>query len=87
MSNLEKLELQENKSTNNDNEEINFLKNLKKDINDKLIKEQEIKDRQFKLKNNLVDIEKDIKFIDEFFSINQQRTKNYKGLTDKTKIS
>jgi len=85
MSNLEKLELQENKHINNDNEEINFLKHLKKDIDDKLIKEQEIKDRQFKLKNNLVDIEKDIKFIDEFFSINRQRTKNYKGLTDKTK--
>ena len=85
MSNLEKLELQENKPINNDNEEINFLKHLKKDIDEKLIKEQEIKDRQFKLKNNLVDIEKDIKFIDEFFSINRQRTKNYKGLTDKTK--
>ena len=85
MSNLEKLELQEDKPINNDNEEINFLKHLKKDIDEKLIKEQEIKDRQFKLKNNLVDIEKDIKFIDEFFSINRQRTKNYKGLNDKTK--
>ena len=85
MSNLEKLEQQENKPINNDNEDINFLKHLKKNIDEKLIKEQEIKDRQFKLKNNLADIEKDIRFIDEFFSINRQRPKNYKGLTEKTK--
>ena len=50
-----------------------------------MIKDQEIKNKQYKLKNNLADIEKDIKFIDEFFSMNRQRTKNYKGLTDKTK--
>ena len=85
ISNLEKLELQENKKNNNENEDINFLKHLKKNIDERLIKEQEIKDRQFKLKNNLADIEKDIKFIDEFFSINRQRTKNYKGLSDRTK--
>ena len=84
ISNLEKLELQENKLIDN-NDDINFLKHLKKGIDEQLIKEQEIKDRQFKLKNNLADIEKDIKFIDEFFSINRQRTKNYKGLTEKTK--
>ena len=64
---------------------ILILKHLKKDIDDKLIKEQEIKNKQYKLKNNLADIEKDIKFIDEFFSMNRQRTKNYKGLTEKTK--
>ena len=84
MSNLEKLELQNNK-LNEDNIDINLLKHLKKDIDDKLIKEQEIKNKQYKLKNNLADIEKDIKFIDEFFSMNRQRTKNYKGLTEKTK--
>ena len=85
ISNLEKLELQANKFNINENEDINFLKHLKKNIDERLIKEQEIKDRQFKLKNNLADIEKDIKFIDEFFSINRQRSKNYKGLTDRTK--
>ena len=84
ISNLDKLELQENKSIN-DNEDINFLKHIKKDIDEKLIQEQEIKNRQCKLKNNLVDIEKDIKFIDEFFSIGRKRSKNYKGLTEKTK--
>ena len=84
MSNLEKLELQNNKLSS-DNIDINLLKHLKKDIDDKLIKEQEIKNKQYKLKNNLADIEKDIKFIDEFFSMNRQRTKNYKGLTEKTK--
>ena len=84
MSNLEKLEQQNNKLIN-DNEDINILKHLKRDIDEKLIKDQEIKNKQFKLKNNLADIEKDIRFIDEFFSMNRQRTKNYKGLTDKTK--
>ena len=84
ISNLDKLELQENKSIN-DNKDINFLKHIKKDIDEKLIQEQEIKNRQYKLKNNLVDIEKDIKFIDEFFSIGRKRSKNYKGLTEKTK--
>ena len=84
MSNLEKLELQNNKLIS-DNIDINLLKHLKKDIDDKLIKEQEIKNKQYKLKNNLADIEKDIKFIDEFFSMNRQRTKNYKGLSEKTK--
>ena len=84
MSNLEKLEIEQNKVIN-DNENINLLKHLKKDIDEKLIKDQEIKNKQYKLKNNLADIEKDIKFIDEFFSMNRQRTKNYKGLTDKTK--
>ena len=84
MSNLEKLELQQNKLIN-DKEDISLLKHLRRDIDEKLIKEQEIKNKQFKLKNNLADIEKDIRFIDEFFSMNRQRTKNYKGLTDKTK--
>ena len=84
MSNLDKLELQENKSII-DNEDINLLKHLKKDIDEKLIKEQEIKNKQYKLKNNLADIEKDIKFIDEFFSLGKKRSKNYKGLTEKTK--
>ena len=75
----------QNNKLNEDNIDINLLKHLKKDIDDKLIKEQEIKNKQYKLKNNLADIEKDIKFIDEFFSMNRQRTKNYKGLTEKTK--
>ena len=86
ISNLEKLELLNNK-LNSDNIDINLLKHLKKDIDDKLIKEQEIKNKQYKLKNNLADIEKDIKFIDEFFSMNRQRTKNYKGPQKKRKIS
>jgi len=46
MSNLEKLELLNNK-LNSDNIDINLLKHLKKDIDDKLIKEQEIKNKQY----------------------------------------
>ena len=67
--------MQANKFNINENEDINFLKHLKKNIDERLIKEQEIKDRQFKLKNNLADIEKDIKFIDEFFSMGRKRAK------------
>ena len=37
-----------------------MVNNLKKDIDEKLIKDQEIKNKQYKLKNNLADIEKDI---------------------------
>ena len=84
ISNLEKLELKENKTVN-DNNDITFLKHIKKDKDDKLIKEQEIKNKQFKLKNNLADIEKDIKFIDEFFSMGRKKVKNYQNISEKSK--
>ena len=84
ISNLEKLELKENKTVD-DNDDITFLKHIKKDIDDKLLKEQEIKNKQFKLKNNLADIEKDIKFIDEFFSMGRKRAKNYQNISEKSK--
>ena len=84
ISNLEKLELNENKALD-DNSDITFLKHIKKDIDDKLLKEQEIKNKQFKLKNNLADIEKDIKFIDEFFSMGRKKVKNYQNLSEKSK--
>ena len=85
ISNLEKLELKLNNDMIEDNNDINILKHLKKDTDNKLIKEQEIKDKQFKLKNNLADIEKDIKFIDEFFSIGRKRIKNYQNISEKSK--
>jgi hypothetical protein len=84
ISNLEKLELKENKTVD-DNDDITFLKHIKKDIDEKLLKEQEIKNKQFKLKNNLADIEKDIKFIDEFFSMGRKRVKNYQNISEKSK--
>ena len=84
ISNLEKLELKENKAVD-DNDDITFLKHIKKDIDEKLLKEQEIKNKQFKLKNNLADIEKDIKFIDEFFSMGRKRVKNYQNISEKSK--
>ncbi len=84
ISNLEKLELKEN-NTIDDNNDITFLKHIKKDIDDKLIKDQEIRNKQFKLKSNLADIEKDIKFIDEFFSMGRKRVKNYQNISEKSK--
>ena len=84
ISNLEKLELNENNKID-DNNDITFLKHIKKDIDDKLLKEQEIKNKQFKLKNNLADIEKDIKFIDEFFSMGRKKVKNYQNISEKSK--
>ena len=84
ISNLEKLELKENKTVD-DNNDITFLKHIKKDIDDKLLKDQEIKNKQFKLKSNLADIEKDIKFIDEFFSMGRKRVKNYQNISEKSK--
>ena len=84
LSNLEQLEINENK-TIDDNNDITFLKHIKKDIDNKLLKEQEIKDKQFKLKNNLADIEKDIKFIDEFFSMGRKKVKNYQNISEKSK--
>ena len=84
ISNLEKLELKENKTVD-DNSDITLLKHIKKDIDDKLLKDQEIRNKQFKLKNNLADIEKDIKFIDEFFSMGRKRVKNYQNISEKSK--
>ena len=84
ISNLEKLELKENKIVD-DNNDITLLKHIKKDIDDKLLKDQEIKNKQFKLKNNLADIEKDIEFIDEFFSMGRKRVKNYQNISEKSK--
>ena len=49
ISNLEKLELKENKTVDYNND-ITFFKHIKKDIDDKLLKDQEIRNKQFKLK-------------------------------------
>ena len=84
ISNLEKLELKE-KNTIDDNNDITLLKHIKKDIDDKLLKEQDIKNKQLKLKNNLADIEKDIKFIDEFFSMGRKKVRNYQNISEKSK--
>ena len=81
---MEKLELKE-KKTVDDNCDITLLKHIKKDIDEKLLKDQEIKNKQFKLKNNLADIEKDIKFIDEFFSMGRKKVRNYQNISEKTK--
>ena len=58
--------------------------NQKKD--EELLKQTEEKDK-IKFHSNYGDIEKDIKFIDEFFSVSNKKKKNYLNLSEKTKNS
>ena len=82
ISNLEKLNtiLQNDE----DNQEINILKHVSKP-DDKNLIEEEIRIGKLKLKGGLTEIEKDIKFIDEFFSMGKNRVRNYNGLSEKSK--
>ena len=49
-----------------------------------MLKQTEEKDK-IKFHSNYGDIEKDIKFIDEFFSVSNKKKKNYLNLSEKTK--
>ena len=83
LSNLEKLNLI--LKNDDDNQEINILKHISKP-NDKNLIEEEGKTEKLKFKAGLNEIEKDIKFIDEFFSVGKNRVvRNYNGLSEKTK--
>ena len=65
------------------NDDINALKHFKKENDEILIKEEEEKEKErvkngkgtVKLRTGLGDIEKDIKFINEFFSMNSKNKK------------
>ena len=73
--------LSENEMSGND--DINALKHIKKETDEILIKDEEEKEKErakngkgtVKLRTGLGDIEKDIKFIDEFFSMNSKNKK------------
>ena len=91
------------------NFDINYLKHIRKEKDDALIKIEEAKENQkpketkeeqkpnnqgiggkegFKIRTGFGEIEKDIRFIDEFFSINnrkKKKAKNYNFISDMSK--
>ena len=96
ISPLDRLELILSGNEMGGNDDINALKHLKKEADEILIKEEEEKEKKrskngkgmVKIRTGLGDIEKDIKFIDEFFSMNSKNKKkviNYQYVSDITK--
>ena len=81
ISPLDKLESLLSDNDEHINFDINCLKHIKKQNDEILIKNEEEKEKgkekngreTFKLRTGLGDIEKDIKFIDEFFSMNTRK--------------
>ena len=80
----------------NINFDVNCLKHIKKETDEILIKEQEEREKAMdksgkdtiKLRTGLGDIEKDIRFIDEFFSMNSRSKKhviNYQHVSEISK--
>ena len=78
------------------NDDINALKHIKKEADEILIKDEEEKEKErakngkgtVKIRTGLGDIEKDIKFIDEFFSMNSKNKKkviNYQYVSEISK--
>ena len=86
MSNLDKLEMEEKKIKNEkmDDDIISFVHHFKHKSDENLIKDAELKGNKSKLHGNLQEIEKDIKFIDEFFSI-KKAVRNYQNVSEKSK--
>ena len=76
---LEKFNIQKE---GNDTSEINMLKHLKKTGDENNI----IKDDSFdKLHNDLLDMDKEIKFLGHYFSYQRPKIKDYQGLCENTK--
>ena len=83
ISPLDRLELTTSEKDMDGNDDINSLKHIKKETDDILIKDEEEKEKErakngkgtIKIRTGLGDIEKDIKFIDEFFSMNSKNKK------------
>ena len=96
ISPLDKLDLLLSKEDDDINYNINFLKHIRKENDEVLLKKEEEKNKNgekngkenFKIRTGLGDIEKDIKFIDEFFSMNSKLKKkviNYQYVSDISK--
>ena len=95
ISPLDKLELLMSDNEENINFDISYLKHIKKESDDLLLKKEEEKEKNidkigrenFKVRPGLGDIEKDIKFIDEFFSVNikKKRAINYQHVSEISK--
>ena len=96
ISPLDKLELLLTKKEENINFDISCLKHIKKKNDEILIQKEEEKEKNkeknvkgnFKIHSGMGDIEKDIKFIDEFFSMNSRIKKkviNYQYVSEISK--
>ena len=81
MSNLDRIDYEEHQKQK---EHISFVNHFKQKKDEELLKQTEEKDK-IKFHSNYGDIEKDIKFIDEFFSVSNKQKKNYLNLSEKTK--
>ena len=68
-----------------DNDDIDFMKHIKKTGDEKIIQKDDIHEETFKLKTGLADIDNEIKFIGEFFSYGRKKMKNYQNLSENTK--
>ena len=67
-----------------DNDDIDMMKHIIKNGDEKIIQKDDLQEETFKLKNGLADIENEIKFIGEFFSYGKKK-KNYQNLSENTK--
>ena len=95
ISPLDKLESILDGNDESINFDINCLKHIKKETDESLLKSEEEKEKNiekigrqnFKVRTGLGDIEKDIKFIDEFFSMNSRKKRviNYQYVSDISK--
>ena len=95
ISPLDRLEALLSENEENINFDINCLKHIKKDKDEFLLKTEEEREKNqdkvgresFKLRPGIGDIEKDIKFIDEFFSLNTRKKKpiNYQYVSEISK--
>jgi hypothetical protein len=68
-----------------DNDDIDFMKHIKKTGDEKIIQKDDIHEETFKLKTGLADFDNEIKFIGEFFSYGRKKMKNYQNLSENTK--
>ena len=67
-----------------DNDDIDMMKHIIKNGDEKIMQKDDLQEETFKLKNGLADIENEIKFIGEFFSYGKKK-KNYQDLSENTK--
>ena len=84
LSVLEQLDRNKNEINNDD---ISLVKHIKKENDENyIIKEEDnIQEETFKLKNDLLDMDKELKFLGHYFSYRRGKTKDYQGLSENTK--
>jgi hypothetical protein len=68
-----------------DDNDIDMMKHLKKNGDEKIIQKDDIQEESSKLKSGLSDIDNEIKFIKEYFSYPKKKVKNYQDVSEMTK--